>query len=91
MLLDQIKVADLHAAARLLQCYPDLCILLCGLFAGRGLLIRRQLPIERLDVLAKQFLAVGQEKSLLFSQEYRQNSKEFRRSLEIIWKKSIRN
>jgi hypothetical protein len=91
MLSDQIKVADLHAAARLLQCYPDLCILLCGVFAGRGSLIPRHLPIARLDVLARQFLAAGQKKSLLFSQEYRQNSKEFRRSLEEIWNKSIRN
>ena len=31
MFLDQIKVADFHAAGELLQLSPDLCVLLCGL------------------------------------------------------------
>jgi hypothetical protein len=44
----------LHVPAGHLQLCPDLCVLLCGLCAGRAFLIPRHLPIKTLDIVAKQ-------------------------------------
>ncbi len=83
MFLDQIKVADFHVAAGLLQLCPDLCGLLCKLFAGRASLIPRRLPIDTLDVLAKKCnpWRRGTRFEFVFS-EMQKDSEEFRRNLE---------
>ncbi len=78
MFLDQIKVADLHVTAGLLQLCPDLCVFLSRLLEGRASLIQRHLPIDTLDVPAK--LCNSWWRGTKFESVLSEVQKEFRRS-----------
>ncbi len=88
MFLDQIKVADLHVTAGLLQSCrtcPDLSVLPCGLFAGRASLIPRHLPTRHwISWPINAILGCGAQKFELVLSEYRTNSEDFRSNFKEI-------